>query len=173
MDGEDDTPPSLDLWWAVPGVLAGMSMPFIDPERRETPGASLDAYPDELPLLWRAGIRAIVCMLNMPSAEAVYSAAGFAFHLMPVLDGDAPTHEQFAQFLGFLSEQRTMNRAVAVHCEAGIGRTGTALAGYLITSGCTLASAVARVRSVRPGAVETTRQMRFLHQVQAAIEGEA
>jgi len=96
----------LDLWWAVPGVLAGMSMPFVHPERHDTPGAVRDAFADELPALWDAGVRAIVCLLNMPSAAPTYSAAGFDFHLMPIADGDAPTLDQVWEFLRLLARRR-------------------------------------------------------------------
>jgi hypothetical protein len=39
------------LWWVIPGVLAGMPMPFIHPERRLNSGGPLNAYEDELPEL--------------------------------------------------------------------------------------------------------------------------
>ena len=161
---EDHEPiASLDIWWAVPGVLAGMSMPFIHPRRYEAPGARIDAFPDELPALWRAGIRAIVCLLNIPGAESIYSGAGFDFLLLPVADGAAPTAGQFQEFLAFVGAQRAQGHPVAVHCAAGIGRTGTFLAGFLIASGYTPEGAVAHVRSLRRGAVETAEQLQFLH----------
>src|SRR5215204_1851382 len=93
---------SLDIWWVVPGVLGGKSMPFIHPERHEARGAPLDAFPDELPALWNAGVRGIVCLLNMPSVEATYTDAGFVFHLMALHDGAAPSLDQFREFLGFV-----------------------------------------------------------------------
>jgi protein-tyrosine phosphatase len=73
--------------------------------------------------------------------------------------------EQFQAFMTFTREQQAQGGAVAVHCVAGIGRTGTLLAGHLITSGMAADEAIARVRQLRPGAVETFAQMRFLHQL--------
>jgi len=156
---------TLDLWWAIPGVLAGMSHPFLNPRRYDPPSSPLDAYPDELPALWQTGIRAVVCLLNMPGAAPAYTGAGFAFHCLPIPDGHAPSLSEFHQFLTFFTAQRALGHPVAVHCEAGIGRTGTLLAGVLVTEGATPEAAVAHVRAARPGAVETIRQFHFLREL--------
>jgi atypical dual specificity phosphatase len=150
------------LWWAIDGVLAGMGIPYVDQERRFNPGSPLEAYPDELPALHRQGIRAVVCLLNIPSDREVFEAAGFEFRCLPVKDGQAPTMEQANEFVDFVDSCRLRNLPVAVFCEAGIGRTGTMLAAYLIHLGMSATDAIARVRSKEPSAIETMNQIRFL-----------
>lgn len=157
------------LWWVIPGVLAGMPMPFIHLDRRMNSGAALSAYDDDLPALHAGGIRAVACLLNIPSDAPVYESAGLAFLCLPVPDGGAPTIEQANEFVRFVSQQRAAGRPVAVHCEAGLGRTGTLLAVYLVAEGETAESAIRRVRAVEPTAVETTRQIQFLGEYQQRI----
>ena len=140
------TPP---LWWAVPNVLAGTSMPLAE----------------DLPLLHRAGIRGIVCLLELPHLAEAYSNAGFAVHMLPLSDGSAPTPEQFRTFLQFMEHQRRVDHPVIVHCLAGRGRTGTVVAAYLIAHGHTVDGALAHIRSLQPLAVETPQQLDFLHEV--------
>jgi len=109
------------LWWVIPGVLAGMPMPFVHPERRLNSGGALNAYEDELPVLYSVGVRAVVGLLNIPSDQAVFESAGFAFLCLPMPDGGAPTRDQATEFVRFVNEQRRAQRPVAVHC---IGRNG-------------------------------------------------
>ena len=157
------------VWWVIPGALAGMPMPFIHPERRLNMGGPLSAYDDELAALYTAGVRAGVCLLNIPSDAAVYESAGFAFKWLPVPDGGAPTMEQAKEFIDFVDGQLADYRPVAVHCEAGLGRTGTMLATYLISRGESAASAISRVRAAEKSAVETSRQIQFLEQFAASL----
>jgi hypothetical protein len=159
---------TLDLWWAVPGALAGMSMPFLHPDRRETGGAPLEAFDDELSMLERAGIGAVVSLLNIPVDAAVYTSAGFSFYMMPIKDGAAPSIEQFNDFLVIMRGQSTLGNVTAVHCAAGIGRTGTVLAGYSIAGGATPEAAIECIRRARPGAIETPHQMQFLYELHQA-----
>jgi atypical dual specificity phosphatase len=154
------------LYWVIPGELAGMPLPFVHPERRLNQGAALEAYDDELPTLFRLGIRGIVSLLNIPTDEPVYAFAGFSFLCLPVRDGAAPTLEQAEHLTAFVNRERELGRAVAVHCEAGIGRTGTMLAAYLIINGASAEAAIRQLRAVESTAIETRIQIEFLHQLQ-------
>lgn len=154
------------LWWLIPGVLAGMPMPFVHIDRRLNLGGPLSLYDDDLPVLYSSGIRAVVSLLNIPSDASVYESAGFSFLCLPIPDGGAPTMEQVSEFIRFVAEQRAAGRPVAVHCEAGLGRTGTMLAAYLISEGASAAEAIRRVREVERVAVETLRQIQFLEQLE-------
>jgi ADP-ribosyl-[dinitrogen reductase] hydrolase len=50
----------------------------------------------------------------------------------------------------------------AMHCYAGLGRTGTVAARLLIEHGMHPDAAIAAVRQVRPGSIETMEQERYI-----------
>ncbi len=160
-------PPMVDsignlLWWVIPGALAGMPMPFVHPARRLNGGGALEAHDDELKVLHQAGIRAVVSLLNLASDAPVYETAGFKYLCLPVGDGCAPSLQQVRDCSHFINEQLTSRRPVAIHCEGGIGRTGTMLAAYFIMEGESASEAIRRIRTVEPAAIETPQQIIFL-----------
>ncbi|MDP8976081.1 MAG: dual specificity protein phosphatase family protein [Actinomycetota bacterium] len=71
---------------------------------------------------------------------------------IPLRDGQAPTPPQVERFLDAVA--RSPGR-VFVHCGAGVGRTGTMAAAYLVSTGqATREEAVARNLSVGPPSIE-------------------
>src|SRR5581483_7280199 len=84
--------------------------------------------------------------------------AGLLVMHVPVIDMDAPTQEQLDRCVSALMRARAQGMGVAVHCTAGLGRTGAVLAAYFVAQGFTPRAAVARVRELRPGSIETADQ---------------
>ncbi len=77
----------------------------------------------------------------------------------PVPDGAAPSLEQIERMVMFMqAEIRTWERPVVVTCRAGLGRTGTILACYMVFAGYKPEKAVSHIRELRPCAIETGAQ---------------
>jgi ADP-ribosyl-[dinitrogen reductase] hydrolase len=92
------------------------------------------------------------------------------FHL-PIVDVSTPD-ERFEQEWDAAGEElRSILRSgsdVLVHCRGGLGRAGTVAARLLVELGMEPATAIANVRAVRPGAIETSDQEKFVLDTGAA-----
>ncbi|GAC1577318.1 MAG: hypothetical protein NVS4B1_05400 [Ktedonobacteraceae bacterium] len=53
---------------------------------------------------------------------------------------------------------------IVAHCEAGLGRMGTVLAGYLTTCGLPAQEAIDVIRKLRPGSIETEEQEAIIYE---------
>ncbi|KIJ70465.1 hypothetical protein HYDPIDRAFT_164495 [Hydnomerulius pinastri MD-312] len=74
-------------------------------------------------------------------------------------DGTNPTDEIVRTFIDLSDAIVENGGVIAVHCKAGLGRTGTLIGAYLIWKyGFTAAEAIAFMRIVRPGSVVGPQQ---------------
>ncbi|CAG5128132.1 unnamed protein product [Candidula unifasciata] len=78
---------------------------------------------------------------------------------IPIRDYTPPTMEQVSEFINQVLETKATGKATCVHCAHGLGRTGTMLACYFVqVHNMEPEAAIAHVRKLRPGSVETTEQ---------------
>jgi ADP-ribosyl-[dinitrogen reductase] hydrolase len=74
--------------------------------------------------------------------------------------------EQFEQQWNVAGEElRSILRRrldVLVHCRGGLGRAGTIAARLLVELGMEPVNAITSVRAVRPGAIETREQEKYI-----------
>lgn len=135
-----------NLWWVVPGKLAGVRKPT----------------PEEIAELKSAGIGAIVSVMDDPSNLDLYHQANLSYHWLPTKGGTAPTPEQIQELQTFIEQQNQLDHAVAVHCTSGNRRTGTMLAAYLIRTGSSYDDAMQVIQSANPNAELREAQITFL-----------
>ncbi len=130
--------------WVVPDVLAAMGRPL---DTR----AAMEFLQDE-------GITVMVSLTEDRLSEMLADEFGFETHHIPIPDFAAPTAAQIDRFVRIVERAGRAGRKGVVHCYAGHGRTGTMLACYLVSLGRSASQALAEVRALRPGSVETAVQ---------------
>ncbi len=112
----------------------------------------------ELEWLRAQGVDILLSLTEEPPLRNWVNEAGLMLVHVPVEDMTAPTDEQLDQAINVIARANEHSMGVAVHCAAGLGRTGVVLACYFVTRGDTPENAKSRVRSLRPGSIETNEQ---------------
>ena len=144
--------------WLRKGELAGTPRP----------GLLIDLDYD-LVALQRVGVTVLVSLTTVAvdtDALAKYGIKGIAF---PIKDMGVPTIEAamaLCQQLATLAEE---GEAIALHCKAGLGRTGTMLVAQLIWEGQTALDALHTARSIEPRWVQSEAQVEFLEEFAIAV----
>lgn len=101
-------------------------------------------------------VSTIVRLNNVQYHSTRFSNAGFQHYDLYFTDGTSPNDNILQKFL--LICERT-NGVVAVHCKAGLGRTGSLIGAYIIKHyQFTALEAIAWLRLCRPGSVIDEQQ---------------
>jgi atypical dual specificity phosphatase len=125
------------------------------------------AWPESaetLAWLRQQGIDVLVSLTEERLRRDWVNEAGLLIVHQPVEDMEAPTQEQLDSCISAIELALDKKMGVAVHCTAGLGRTGVVLACHLVKRGMSADNAIARIRRLRPGSIETDDQARAVEE---------
>src|SRR5438067_937758 len=92
---------------------------------------------EELAWMRNQGIEILLSLTEEPPRRDWVNDAGMMLVHVPVVDMEAPTQEQLDQCVSVIDRANEQKMGVAVHCGAGLGRTGVVLACFFIMRGLT------------------------------------
>lgn len=161
LAGQDGYTP-YNFSWVVPGALSGLGYPGS--------GAKLEMT---LGYLSARGVDLVVALTESTIVTDEMGADhGFDVLRLPVKDFTPPTMEQMDAFVAAARQELADGNQVAVHCIGGKGRTGTMLSAWFIAEGMSATDAIAHVRALRPGSVETSTQVTALQAYAELVHGQ-
>lgn len=144
--------------WLKKGRLAGTPLPGVFHE-----------IDYDLKALQRVGVTCLVTLTQRSPDVELMAEYGIDNIWLPVPDMEAPSITQAAGLCKEIEKRLQSQDVVAVHCRAGLGRTGTLLAACLIWDGEDALTALETVRRVEPRWVQSEQQVAFLEKFSSAM----
>ena len=137
----------------------------LTPREGYTGKASGPSSHVQLPADRQAALLAAAWAHRVPSLAAQAVAAGLDWRDFPITDRAVPEPDQaaaFQQLLADLSAMLDEGARLAIHCRAGLGRSGLLAAALLVWRDVAADEAITAIRRCRPGAIESDCQERYL-----------
>ena len=146
-----------NLWRKVHGKITKKPTNFGWLINNKLAGSGMPTSSSELEWVQKQGIRSIVTMTEEALPESWIKEIKYLH--VPTEDLSAPDMDKIDQAVDFINKQIQSNEPVMVHCAAGIGRTGTILASYLVKyHELSATDAIKKVRKERPGSIQSESQ---------------
>lgn len=142
--------------WLLGGMVGGTPQPGI--------GLVRDVKND-LQALHAVGINHLVSLTETPFESPWMKDFGIESSFHPIPDMHAPSLSQAFQLCRDIDHLCAKGKAVAIHCKAGLGRTGTILAAYWIwrhKGQVKGKDAIAHIRRLEPRMIQSPAQEDFL-----------
>lgn len=142
--------------WLLPGRLAGTPWPGL-----------IHGVDYDLQLLSGVGVTQLMSLTEERFDPGWAAAHGIGCRAYPMPDMHAPSVPQALAMCRELDAMLAAGEVVAVHCRAGMGRTGTVLAAYWLwraAGSLDALRALEDVRRIEAGWVQSPAQVRFLEE---------
>ncbi|MFY9301631.1 MAG: dual specificity protein phosphatase 23 [Candidatus Nitrosotenuis sp.] len=146
-----------NLWRRIHGRIAKRPTNFSWLLKDMLAGSGMPTSYEEISWITKQGVRSIVTMTEEGLPDSWIQ--GLEYLHIPTEDLSAPDIEKIDAAVNFIEEKIKKKEPVMVHCAAGIGRTGTILACYLIKyQKMSAKEAIEKVREERPGSIQSESQ---------------
>ncbi len=146
-----------NLWRKVHGKITKKPTNFSWLIDDKLAGSGMPTSPSEIDWLLKQGVRSIITMTEDSLPESWVKNVKYLH--VPTEDFSAPDMQQIDEAVEFIQKRIANNEPVMVHCAAGIGRTGTILACYLVKyEKISAKDAIQKVRKERPGSIQSESQ---------------
>lgn len=153
-----------DFNWMVPDKFLAFAGPH--KQRRLDNGYPLLEPADYFDYFHKNNVTDIIRLNRKQYDRTQFTDAGFQHHDLFFIDGSTPPEAILHQFISICEKAKGV---VAVHCKAGLGRTGTLIGCYIMKHyRLTANEVIAWLRIARPGSVIGPQQYYLQHQ-QAAM----
>jgi len=156
-----------DANWILPGKILAFSGPASRAD--EYPGFRAMTPEDYFRYFAARGVTSVVRLNRSAYEGARFPRGGFAHHELYFPDGSCPPAPLLDRFLALAEAEPG---ALAVHCKAGLGRTGVLACAYLMKHyGFRAEEALGYIRVVRPGSVIGPQQL-FLGEIEGRMHAQ-
>ena len=152
-----------DVWRKVHGAVTGKPDNFSWLLENKLAGSAIPTSIDEVQWAIDQGVKSIVTIREEPLDDSWIKDVNY-LHVHSN-DMGVPEFDDLVNTVDFIHKRITSNEPVMVHCLAGMGRTGTVLACYLIKHQKMSADeAIQKVREERPGSIQSFPQEEIIFQ---------
>ena len=139
------------------GMITGKPDNFSWIIEEKLAGSAIPTSKEEIDWIKQEGVKSIVTIREEPLEDEWIKDVNY-LHVHSN-DMGVPEFDDLVSSVDFIHERLVNNEPVMVHCLAGLGRTGTILACYLIKhEKMSSDDAITKIRKQRPGSIQSYSQ---------------
>ena len=157
-----------DVWRKVHGTVTGKPDNFSWLIENKLAGSAIPTSIDEVQWVKEQGIKSILTIREEPLNTAWVKNVNY-LHIISN-DMGVPEFDDLIHAVDFIHQRLNENEPVLVHCLAGLGRTGTILACYLVKyQNMSADEATQKVREERPGSIQSYPQEEIIFRFEKSL----